>query len=129
MLDIMYRYVCTCSVYYCVIIAFLLSIDCPLSVLFHVFFKANYTRTGDENDDENDDENVSSPKIQHSTDKAIGSAQQEALGTIKSLLASNHGPLFSAPFTFCCIFPCSSVAGGASRLRSGALAQTYIPGT
>ena len=37
--------------------------------------------------------------IQHSTDRAISSAQV-ALGIIKSLVALNHGPLLSAPFTF-----------------------------
>ena len=56
--------------------------------------------------------------------RAISSAQV-ALGLIKSLVAPNHGLLLSAPFTFRCIFPVASVAGGASRPRSGALVHIY----
>ena len=56
------------------------------------FFFANYTRTTTA------DQNVTSP-IQHSTDRAISSAKV-ALGTIKSLVALNHGPLLSAPFKY-----------------------------
>ena len=55
------------------------------------FFFANYTRIADQK--------VTSPtNTQHSTDRAISSVQV-ALGTIESLVAPNHGPLLSAPFT------------------------------
>ena len=57
--------------------------------------------------------------------RATGSAPV-ALDIIKSLVAPNHGPLLSAAFTFCCILPCASVAGGVSRPRSGALVQITV---
>ena len=49
--------------------------------------------------------------------RAISSAQV-ALGITKTRVAPNHGPLLSAPFTFCCIVLCTSAV---SRPRSGAL--------
>ena len=42
----------------------------------------------------------------------------------KTLVAPNHGPLLSAPFTLrCVVLPCASVAGGVTRPPSGALAN------
>ena len=75
------------------------------------FFFANYTRTSA-------DHNVAPPT--NSTENLISSAQV-ARGIIKSIVALNHGPLLSAPFTFRWSLPCASVAGGVSRPRSGAL--------
>ena len=48
------------------------------------------------------------------------SSAQVALGTVKSLVATNHGPLISAPFTFSCVLPCANVAGNDSRPQGGA---------
>ena len=53
--------------------------------------------------------------------RAVSSAV--SLAIIKSLVVPKHGPLLFAPFTFCCILPRASIAGGVSRPRSGALAQ------
>ena len=63
--------------------------------------------------------------------RAISPAQVRALGSIKSLVAPNHGPLLSAPFKFGCIFPCAGIANGGSRPRSRALVvHLYrVPGT
>ena len=63
--------------------------------------------------------------VQHSTDRAISSAQV-ARAIFKSLVALNHGPL-SASFTFISWnLPCASVAGGVSRPRSGALVHNTL---
>ena len=89
---------------------------CPLSVLFMFFFSFFFLklhRTGNQN--------VTSPiKHAHSTAQRAISSAQVALGLIKSLVAPNHGPLRSAPFTFTCVLPCASVAGGVSCPRSRA---------
>ena len=67
--------------------------------------------------------------IQHSTDRAICSAQV-ALSIIKSLVALNHEPLLSAPFTFVSwSLPCASVAGGVSRPRREVLVCQYTTRT
>ena len=67
---------------------------------------------------------ASKPTAQH---RAISSAQ-EALGIVRSLVASNYGPLLFAPVTPCCTLPCASLAGGISRPRIGALVpSTCIP--
>ena len=87
-------------------------IDCPPSRFSSCFF-ANYTRSADQNV-------ISPTSTQHSTGRAISSAQV-ALGIIKSPVAPNHGPHLSAPFIFSYILPCASVAGGVSRLQSAAL--------
>ena len=63
-----------------------------ISVLLGDFVFANYTHT-------TADQKVTSRRQAHSTDRAISSAQV-ALGSIKSLVALNQGPLFSAPFPF-----------------------------
>ena len=69
---------------------------------------ANSTRTADQNV-------TSSISTQHSAQHRapINSSAQATLGIINSLVAPNHGPLLSAPFTcFSCILPCASEAGG-----------------
>ena len=74
------------------------------------FLLENYTHTGDQN--------VTSPTSTMQL-RAISSAYKAAPGIIKSLDAPSHGSLLSAAFTFSCILPCASVAGGVPR--SGAL--------
>ena len=102
----------TC-VYCCVLVFFAFFINCPLSVLFttSILFRKLHPYCRSER------YSASKPISQH---RAISSAQI-ALGIIKLLVAPNHGPLLSAPFAFCSLTPCASVAGGVSRPRSGAL--------
>ena len=50
--------------------------------------------------------------VQHG---AINSAQVALLGIIKSLVTPNHEPLFSAPFTFSCLY--SSLRKGSGRYQ------------
>ena len=93
-----------------------------LSLLF-----ANYTHTADQNvtlPASTQHSTAQHSTAQHSTaqHKPISSAQL-ALGGIKLLVAPDHGPLLSAFFTFRCILPCASLAGGVSRTRSGPLVQ------
>ena len=67
---------------------------------------------------------TSPTSTQHSAQHraTVNSSAQAALGIIKSLVAPNHRPLRSAPFTcFTCIFTCASEAGGVSRPRSAVL--------
>ena len=47
----------------------------------------------------------------HAAHHRAASSAQVALGIIKSLVAPNHGPLLSAPITFCCLLPYASVGG------------------
>ena len=61
----------------------------------------------------------------HTAQHRATSSAQVALGIIKSLVAPNHGPLRSAPFTFSCNPPRASVAGAVSRPRSGVLVHSY----
>ena len=101
--DTRYRPVCTC-----VLVFFSLSsFDCPLSVILPPSRKLHpYWRS---------ERDIANKHTQHSTG-------QSALGIFKSLDApNNHAPLRSAAFTFSCILPCASVAGGVSRPRSGAV--------
>ena len=46
---------------------------------------------------------TSTTSTQHNTGQS--GLHKEFLGFVKSLVAPNHGPLPSAPFTFCCILP------------------------
>ena len=69
------------------------AVPCP-AVRCCFFPLANYNHTADQN--------VTSPtSTQHSTQHrpTISNSAQEALGIIYSLVAPNHGPLLSAPFT------------------------------
>ena len=75
-----------------------------------MFFFANYTSTAGITN-------------KHRSQHRPTSSAQVALGIMKSLVAPNHGSL-SALVTTCCIL-CASIAGGVSRLRSGALVYGY----
>ena len=64
----------------------------------------------------------------HTTPRRAISSAQAPLGIIfNSLFApNNYGPLLPAPFTcISCVLPCSSVAGGVSGPRSGALCFSW----
>ena len=95
---------------------FIYVFDYPLSVLFMFFFRKLRPYCRPERD----------IAYKHTAqDRAISSAQV-ALGIIKSLVASNHGPLLSALFA-CLVYilPCASEAGGVIRPWNGALAMIY----
>ena len=89
------------------------------------------------------DQNMTSPtSIQYNTGQQAYSvtqgnqisSAQAAVGTIKSLVKkqllalSNSlvAPIHGRPFTFSCMLPCASVAGGVSRPRSGALVRILL---
>ena len=106
--DIMHRYVRV----YCCVFAYLLStliVLCRASLMFFLVCKLHPHWQSERGI-------VSKHAAQH---RAISSAQV-ALDIIKSLVARNDVPLFSAPFIFRPIL-CASVAGGVGRRRSGAL--------
>ena len=91
---------------------------CPLSVFF-MFFSPHITSVYCRSEC-----NIAN---KHTAQlRANSSAQAVAFGMIKSRSAPNHGLLIFAPFTFSCILPCASVAGGASFTRSGALADILV---
>ena len=102
---------CTC------VLIFLLSFDCPLSILYMPPPPpANCTRAADQN---------VTPPIRTAQHRAISSAQA-VLGIPKSLVTPKHVPFLSAPFHIYCVFPCASVASGVSRLRSGVRVDIFF---
>ena len=80
-------YVCTAAVYLYFRCS---SLYCNISVLFMCIFRKVHPYCRSERD---------IPRKRTTQHRAISSAQV-ALGIIKSLVAPNHGPLLSAPFTF-----------------------------